>query len=53
MRAQGLRRIHFGVPDVRGKEFAQEAKRQSEIVRGHPQSEARQSCIKTASARWD
>jgi hypothetical protein len=36
MRAQGLRQVHFWVPDVRSKEFAEQAHRESLAIANSP-----------------
>ena len=53
MRAQGLRPIQIWVPDVRLPEFAEEARRQSELVAAADRASGDMDFVEAVSDDWD
>ena len=54
MRAQGMRQVHFWVPDVRSPEFKAEARRQSLAIARSPREPEDQAFVDAVSEGvWD
>jgi hypothetical protein len=53
LRAQGLRPIQIWVPDVRSERFAEEAKRQSQLVASADAQSEDQAFVEAISTDWD
>lgn len=53
MRSQGFRPVQIWVPDVRTAEFANEARRQAQLVGTLDEQSEDQDFIEAVSANWD